>query len=101
MIMASRLQAEGDSVEREQDDQVDLLVVPKLVDQPLDAVFPDAERQVGHEAAGVGDGGVRKRLADDADPRAADPADRAGIEWAGAPPDLPPTARGEVPGQHA
>ena len=43
-------------------------VVAQLVDQELELVLADAEREVGHEPSRVGDRRVRKRLADDRRP---------------------------------
>jgi len=88
-----QLQVDGDAVVREQHDQVDLLVVPQLVDERLDAVFPNAEGEIGHEAPGVGNRGVGKRLTDDPDTNAAHVPDRVGMEDV-----VPPPGHGHVVG---
>src|SRR5437763_1379079 len=98
---SSKLHVDRDAVVREQDDQVDFLSIPQLVDQSLDTVFLDAERQVGHEAPGMRHRSVWERLADDAHARAAHVTNRERTKRAVGPVELRHVVRDEVAPEEA
>ena len=72
------------AVVRQQDDGIDLVVLPQAVDQLLQFRLANAEGPVGREALGMRDRHVGQRLADDADAEAADLLDRRRLEYAAA-----------------
>ena len=96
-----QLEVDGQTVVREQHDQVDVLVVSQLVDERLDSVLADAEGEVGHEAPGMGHRRVRERLADDSHTDAADLSDRVRVEDAIAPACDRDVVRDEVAGEES
>ena len=96
-----QLEVDGQTVVREQHDQVDVLVVSQLVDERLDSVLADAEGEVGHEAPGMGHRRVRERLADDSHTDTANLSDRVRVEDAIAPACDRDVVRDEVAGEES
>ena len=89
-----QLEVDGDPVVAQQHDGIDLAPIPQLVDQRLDLILADAEREIGHEPPRMRHRRVGKRLADDAELDAADLADGARLEHA-----LAPARFGDVLGE--
>ena len=79
---AGELQIDVHAVVREQDDGVDLVLLPQAIDDLLQLAVADAEGPVRREALGMRDRHIRERLADDADAEAADFFDRRRLEHA-------------------
>src|SRR6266540_4124651 len=77
---AGHLEVGGQAVVAQQHHQVDCLVAPELVDQPLALRFLDAEGQAGNEALRMRHGHIRKPLADHGDLDAPRFSDRIRLE---------------------